>query len=157
MTAPEPIPDGRAAATPPLVWSYRRAIVAFEDRTGGGLLRLLAPGFRHCFCVLGDGERWTLVDPLKARIQLLSLAGCRGQDLLHLLAADGRRLLLGRPLGLAPLRSPLWRPFTCVEVVKRMLDLDAADVFTPRQLHAALVRRFGFVEAQPGGDFIPQP
>ncbi len=134
-----------AGAALPQVWCFSRAIVAFEDRSEGSLLHLLARGFRHCFCVLGDGERWTLLDPLKTRLHLLSFTGCSEADLVGLLAQDGRRLLLGQPSHAACHRPASWRPLTCVEIVKRALDLDAPGVLTPRQLHSALVHRFGFV------------
>lgn len=132
-------------AAAPQVWSFSRAVVAFEDRSGPSLLRLLARGFRHCFCVLGDGERWTLLDPLKTRLHLLSFTGCSEAELVRHLAQDGRRLLLGRPDLAASLRPASWRPLTCVEIVKRVLDLDAPGVLTPRQLHAVLIHKFGFV------------
>lgn len=137
-------------AVSPQIWSYRWAIVAFEDRTGSSLLRLLAPGFRHCFCVLGDGERWTMIDPLKARIEFLSFAGCSRTDLLQDLADRGRRILLGQLNGGARGRPSLWRPLTCVEIVKRALDVDAPAVFTPRQLHAVLLRSYQFAEHRLG-------
>lgn len=139
-------PAARArTAAAPQVWSFNRAVVAFEDRSGPLLLRLLARGFRHCFCVLGDGDRWTLLDPLKTRLHLLSFTACSEAELVRHLAQDGRRLLLGRPDLAVSLRAASWRPLTCVEIVKRVLDLDAPGVLTPRQLHTALIHRFGFV------------
>lgn len=142
-------PD-RPAVASPQIWSYRWAIVAFEDRTGSSLLHLLAPGFRHCFCVLGDGDRWTMIDPLKARIEFLTFTGCSRTELLRHLAACGRRLLVGRINGAARDRTSLWRPLTCVEIVKRAIEIDAPEAFTPHQLHAVLLRRYRFAEHRLG-------
>ncbi len=139
-------PFAGASALEPRVWTYRRAIVAFEDRASRCLLRLLAAGFRHCFCVIGDGRRWTLLDPLKGRIEILTFTGCPENELVRHLADGGRRVLMGeRSAGSCPAPMPL-RPLTCVEVVKRALNLDAPRVFTPLQLHGALLREFGFSE-----------
>ncbi len=143
----------RATGDLPQARPHERAIVGFEDRNEPSVLRLLAAGFRHCFCVLGDGDRWTLVDPLKARIEILSFGGWTETEVIQQLAGGGRRILRGDriPVSEAPARpgGNLPRPLTCVEVVKRALDLNAPGVFTPRQLHGTLLRRCGFVELAP--------
>jgi hypothetical protein len=43
-----------------------------------------------------------------------------------------------------PAKCAPFRPFTCVEAVKRALGLRAPWVFTPRQLHRHLTQRDGF-------------
>lgn len=123
-----------------------RALVGFEDRSPPSGLGWLAAGFRHCFCVLGGDRRWTLLDPLKGRIEIVNLDGCTEADLVRHLAQVGCRLLVGDRSTVGHRRRVPLRPLTCVEVVKRALDVEAAGVFTPRQLHGWLRQRHGFVE-----------
>ena len=33
-------------------------------------LRLLRPGFRHCFAALGDEAGWTVIEPLSVTVRL---------------------------------------------------------------------------------------
>lgn len=115
------------------------AIVIFEHRDARGFLRLLRPGFRHCFCLLRHEAGWLLCDPLKGglRLDLVPAYGMRA--LMDHYRGIGRIALAGPgPSGFpaAPLGV---RPLTCVEVVKRTLGLAAPAVFTPFQLHAYLI------------------
>ena len=57
-----------AAGPAPRAWP--RAWIVFCDNTELAWLRLLRPGFRHCFAVLHDGERWIAIDPLATRLEV---------------------------------------------------------------------------------------
>jgi hypothetical protein len=116
-----------------------RALVVFEDRPGPSILRVLTPGFRHCFCVVGSDRAWTICDPLKTRIEIVPLLGFGEPQLAAHYRRTGRVVLAGNVVaGAAPRRVRL-RLMTCVEVVKRVLNIEAPSVFTPFQLHRALV------------------
>ena len=80
-------------ATP--IASSRRALVVFEDRADSWHLRLLRPGFRHCFCVIGIDGLWVICDPLKARIELTPIQGFVESALAERLALPGRTVLRG--------------------------------------------------------------
>jgi hypothetical protein len=126
------------------------ALVVFEDRADSLASRLLRPGFRHCFCVVGAGAVWTVCDPLKTRVELTPLHGPTGPELAAHFAASGRVVLVGR---VSPDRSarPLrLRPLSCVEVVKRVLNLDLRWAATPFQLCRALLDL-----PAPPGPFVP--
>ena len=126
------------------------ALVVFEDRDDARLLRLLRPGFRHCFCLTGAGRRWTLCDPIKSHLALAAVDGADVHELAGHLTAGGRRVLRGPVAADAAVAWPGVRPITCVEIVKRLLGVRAAGVVTPRQLHRYLLRGgpggAGFVE-----------
>jgi hypothetical protein len=122
------------------------AIVVFEDRSERSLIRLLRRGFRHCFCVLGSDRSWTICDPLKTRIEITPLFGPEATDIVQYYSSTGRTVLIGEILGARMTPRCRLRPISCVEVVKRILDFDAPGVFTPAQLHRALLRPI-----QPGG------
>jgi hypothetical protein len=121
------------------------AIVVFEDRADRSVLRLLQPGFRHCFCLIGRGQAWTICDPLKTRIELQPLLGLGKAEIARHYAGLGRRVLLGRVGASAGTTSWSLRPVSCVEIVKRLLHLHAPAVFTPAQLHRRLCRE-GWIE-----------
>ena len=42
----------------------RRALAVFSGKADLRWLRLLRPGFRHCFVALEEAGRWVTVDPL---------------------------------------------------------------------------------------------
>ena len=100
-------------------------------------LKLLAPGFRHCFVVLNDGRHWLTVDPLSCFTELEVQPVPAGFDLPAFYRARGLTVVPA-PLGRARARPLPWAPFTCVEAVKRVLGLRARFVLTPRQLYRHL-------------------
>jgi hypothetical protein len=112
------------------------------------LLRLLRPGFRHVFAVLpasADGPEpggWISVDPLIDRMELALHPPCTVVELAGWFRHQGLITLnffLTNPprRHSAPWAPPL-APFTCVEVVKRLLGLRAPWVLTPYQLYRHL-------------------
>src|SRR3712207_40528 len=112
-----------------------RALVVFEDRQGPSILRVLRPRFRHCFCVVGSGRAWTICDPLKTRIEIVTLRGFGELQLAAHYRRTGRVVLAGNVVAGEARRRARLRPTTCVETVKRILNVEAPSVFTPFQLH----------------------
>jgi len=117
----------------------RRALVVFHDAPARPWQHLLRRGFRHCFLLLPLGGVWLFVDPrlVVTDLGLLTLpadfdvaAWYRRQGYTAVWAERGR----------ARRRFP-WRPYTCVEAVKRVLGLDAPWVLTPWQLYQILVEK----------------
>jgi hypothetical protein len=116
------------------------ALVVFEHRSTALPLRWLRPGYRHCFCLVRDGTFWSLCDPLKTRIVLRTVSGLSEADLLKQFAPPEYIVLRGAVAcdshgGRARLRA-----ITCVEIVKRVLNLDLPWVVTPYQLYRRLLR-----------------
>jgi hypothetical protein len=148
----DPYLDRIDSTRPEIVGRGSRAIVVFEDRRDKSALRLLRPGFRHCFCLVGAGQRWTICDPLKTRIEIVPLVGPSEEEIARHYRATGRTVLMGAVAAAAARFSYRPWPATCVEIVKRVLNLDAPGVLTPAQLHRALLD-----PARPGGGFVPCP
>lgn len=114
-------------------------LVVFEDRVEPSIVRLLRPGFRHCFCLVGGDLAWTVCDPLETRIELFPLLGFDEDELAKHYADGGRTVVLGN-VATAPARQrATMRAISCVEVVKRVLNFQAYRVFTPFQLYRALL------------------
>lgn len=113
------------------------AWVVFSGQTDLPWLKILKPGFRHCFVLLHDGERWVTLDPLSNYTQVL---------VHHHVAADFDLPLWLERRGMCVLRANVkrvtkpapWMLFTCVEAVKRVLGLHKFFIFTPWQLYSYL-------------------
>jgi hypothetical protein len=121
-----------SAALPERPWS--RAVVVFVGRADLWWLRLLRPGFRHCFVALGAPGGWIVIDPMSnlTEVSVLPLeADC---DVAAWYRGRGHTAIEVRPR-LPPRRPTPWRPHTCVEAVKRILGLRAPYVLTPWQLY----------------------
>lgn len=116
---------------------YSAAAVIFSGRTDLAALRVLKPGFRHCFAIVQVEDAWLLVEPLAHRMDVSVLPHFPEA----ILVATYRRLGL-RVVPVAPkpviVRPALLRPFTCVEAVKRLLGLRMPLIVTPWQLYRAL-------------------
>ncbi|HYZ31301.1 MAG TPA: hypothetical protein VE684_03345, partial [Crenalkalicoccus sp.] len=59
----------------------QRAFIVFGGGAGQPWLRLLRPGFRHCFAALEDAAGWTVLDPLTGRLLVARLDLPPGFDL----------------------------------------------------------------------------
>lgn len=111
-----------------------RALVVFSGKADLGWLRLLRPGFRHCFVLLDLGGTWVCVNPLAHRtsVELWSLdpatdlpAWLRSQEGLSVVETVVRH---------PPRRACPIGIYSCVEAVKRVLGLQERWVLTPAQL-----------------------
>nr|CAX83839.1 uncharacterized protein [uncultured bacterium] len=115
--------------------AYDEAWVGFRNNTGLAWLKLLKPGFRHCFLLLRKGGQWVVYDPLShhTRIDLVEA----GYELLDVFSEEGCRLIPAE-IDVPQLAAAPWRPYSCVEAVKRALGLKAGWVLTPWQLYRRL-------------------
>lgn len=116
----------------------QNAWVVFSGQTEISWLRFLKPGFRHCYVLLNDGERWTSIDPLSHVTEISVHHHVPADfDLPGWLAARGNRIVK------APMRRDVTRAapfmlFTCVEAVKRVLGIHRRAIVTPWQLYQHL-------------------
>lgn len=128
----------------------RPALVCFEHRPGRGVLRLLRPGFRHCFCLLREADAWLVCDPLKGGLVLEILPGWPTEALAGHYLATGRHVAVGTARRGGAVAGTGLRLLSCVEVVKRAIGVAAAGVLTPRQLFRRLVEIEGWSGHVPG-------
>ena len=102
-------------------------------------LAWLKRGFRHCFAYRAVGDNWIACDPLGQGLELHLGGHIRTRELLACLAAVGSTAVACRPT--AQQRPLPWlRPFTCVEVCKRLVRCARMEVTTPNQLFRSLQR-----------------
>lgn len=137
MSQAEHDPNGRRAGGSSARIST--AIVVFVDDTQVKWLRWLHRGFRHCFIVVRSGRHWIACDPLCHYTALAVLPPCHPAELISHFRQRGHSVIATTTRNPPPSLAPV-RPFTCVEVVKRVLGLRAPWIFTPWQLFRHLSR-----------------
>lgn len=120
--------------------SPQKAWVVFSGQTDVPWLRFLKPAFRHCFIVLNDNGSWVTVDPMMNHMDVKVHAHLPADfDLPRWLQSRGQRVIPA-VLDRTKLKPAPWRPFTCVEAVKRILGLHERFVLTPWQLYRHLTQ-----------------
>jgi hypothetical protein len=102
-------------------------------------LRLLRPGFRHCFAAVGDETGWTVLEPLSGRLMVARLPVDAGFDLPGFYRRAGLRVLGPFAPG-EPARRllPSMAPLTCVALCRALLGPAAPFALTPFGLFRAL-------------------
>jgi hypothetical protein len=113
------------------------ALVVFAGDTCLGCLRILKPGFRHCFVAVCRNDHWVICDPLCHRTDLLVISKDMAADLGKWYREHGLTVIATSVRTAPPRIAPL-RMFTCVEAVKRVLGIHARSVNTPWQLYRYL-------------------
>lgn len=116
---------------------WLKAVVAFEGRGGLWWLRLLKPGFRHCFIALSTPEAWVVIDPQSDRTDVTVVPAGPDYDLAAFYRGIGLVVVTCAPPGRVRRAAP-WRPYSCVEAVKRILGIHAGFILTPWQLYRRL-------------------
>jgi hypothetical protein len=112
--------------------------IAFTGKADLRLLKILKPGFRHCFALMRANGCWVLVDPMLHKMDV-TLTECEADfDLPGYMRARGYRVVRA-PVLAPPARPALPSPFTCVETMKRLIGLHDFRVFTPWQLYRRLM------------------
>ena len=118
------------------------AVVAFADAEQPRWLRFLAKGFRHCFALVCTSGRWVVINPMSHWTDVATLAesadGATADEIARTLEARGFAAVVCA-IAEPPRRSGPPAPFTCVEVVKRILGIRQPLVLTPRRLFRFLV------------------
>lgn len=113
------------------------ALVVFSDATALPWLRLLRPGFRHCFALLRPDCGWILYQPLSHYTDIVPLGLPPEVDLAGWYRQHGFVVVPTRRRP-PPKRPAPWGPYSCVEAVKRLLGIHSSWVLTPWQLYRFL-------------------
>ena len=118
--------------------SIQSAWAVFSGKTDIRWLRVLKPGYRHCFAILNDGQRWMVVDPAASYMDI---------QIYHHISAefDLPRWLSGHGYHVVPAtidkehkKAAPCMFFTCVEAIKRVLGVHKRFILTPWQLYKFL-------------------
>ena len=116
-----------------------RVFVCFVDECNVWYLRVLRQGFRHCFILINDGERWLSIEPLLSCLEVGVLPTPADFGLIDWLRAQDHKIVettINRKwLGHGPIEL-----FTCVKVIKQFLGIHNPWIFTPHQLYQQLLK-----------------
>jgi len=112
--------------------------VVFSGQADLPWLKILKPGFRHCYAVMNDGQRWIVFDPLSHCTEV-SVPELPAYFDLPLWLEDRGLKVIKAPVQRIQKQAP-WMPFSCVEAVKRLIGLHSFFIFTPWQLYKFLLR-----------------
>lgn len=113
-----------------------QAWIVFSGKADLPWLKILKPGFRHCYLLLSDGKRWITLDPLSSYMEVLVHDTPPDFDVPGWLRMRGHRVVsadVDRPQKCAPFAL-----FSCVEAVKRSIGLHDWRIITPWQLYKYL-------------------
>jgi hypothetical protein len=111
--------------------------VVFSGHADLPWLRLLRPGFRHCFLVLQHADCWVMYEPLSNRTEISVIARKPDVDLIAWLRQMKFTVLPAQIQALQSKPAP-WGLYTCVEAVKRVLGIRHHGLFTPWRLYRFL-------------------
>ncbi len=114
------------------------AWVVFTGETDLPWLKMLKPGFRHCFVLMNDGKHWISLDPLANHTEVIVHHVPHDFDLPAWLKSRGQKVVPANVCRTKQRVAPIGF-FTCVEAVKRVLGLHDGLVFTPWQLYRRLI------------------
>ncbi len=115
----------------------QKAWVVFSGQTELPWLKILKPGFRHCYVIINDGDHWISIDPLSCHTEIMvhhltpdfDLPSWLRRRNLKVVAADITPQQRQAPVSL----------YSCVESVKRILGVHDFWVMTPHQLYRRLI------------------
>jgi hypothetical protein len=110
------------------------ALVVFADNTDLWWLRLLKPGFRHCFIALDHPGGWIVIDPLSHHTRISLIPHAPRLNLADWYRRNGLEVVETETVEPARRVRPL-RLFSCVETVKKILGLCTCGALTPWQLY----------------------
>ena len=116
------------------VYRPYEAVVFFGGNKTHWWTRFLKKGYYHCLIAMNIGcDRWVLIDPVMSYTDFIIF---EGDDFIKKLASIGYTYLMTKPMPVQFLDIK-WslRPFTCVEVVKRLLGIQKKFIITPYQLY----------------------
>lgn len=120
-------------------YRYPLAFVGFGGQPTGWWTRFLKKGFYHCLIVLGNGREWVLVNPLAHYTDVIILKSFNVKKSLE----RAGYLVCSTIPGIPADTRWMFRPYTCVETVKRFLGIKKPFILTPYQLFLFLTHKIG--------------
>ena len=115
--------------------------VVFKGEADLPWLKILKPGFRHCFLIVYDGRYWLSIDPMLNYLDMrVHYDVPADENLPAFLWRQGYRVVRVRERA-EPLRPAPFMVMSCVEVVKRYLGIHNPFIVTPWQLYRHLQRQ----------------
>lgn len=115
------------------------AWVVFSGEVDLWWLKMLKPGFRHCFVIARDEKNWIVLDPLSPHLELAVLPLPQDFDVPSWLRAQNLTVV-DAPIKRQYRKAAPVNWFSCVEVIKRFLGIHSRRIVTPWQLYCFLTK-----------------
>jgi len=116
----------------------KRVWVVFTDQSELKFVRMLKRGFRHCFVLINDGQRWISIDPMANYMEVMVHDHLPGDfNFIRWLEDHGHNVAEARLTRNIMTCAPVML-FTCVEACKRILGVHKFSILTPWQLYRYL-------------------
>lgn len=112
--------------------------VAFGGETDLPWLKVLKPGFRHCFVLINDGQCWVTYDPMSHYTEITVHHVPAFFDMPGWMAGRGYTMIEAT-LDHAHTRPAPLSIYSCVGAVKRVLGIHRRFILTPWQLYRHLL------------------
>jgi len=113
--------------------------LVFTNETDLKRLKILKKGFRHCFAIMQQSDRWILIDPRSNKTDIRLLAHPIHFNLPRYFKSQGHHIVklqtIKTPQKVAPILN-----ISCVGLMKRFIGLHAWFIITPYQLYRHLNR-----------------
>lgn len=111
------------------------AVISFsKDSDVGFLKRLFRNGYKHCAIHLLINGRWISIDPLLSGLKIIVHDARTSFDMASHLRREGHDVLTLETINNHNDRRLRLGVFTCVEVIKRILNISKFFIVTPDQL-----------------------
>ena len=117
-----------------------RAWVVFTDQSELKFVRCLKRGFKHCFVLIHDGQRWISIDPMANYMDVLVHDLPGDFDFARWLEEEGHHIVRAQLARNIMTCAPVM-VFTCVEACKRILGIHKSTILTPWQLYRYLTKQ----------------
>jgi len=111
--------------------------IIFTNNTDIKPLRLLKNGFRHCFMISQQDNRWILVDPKSNKMDIDILPHPHHFNFPRYFIEQGYHVVKVPKINV-PHKILCPFPVSCVETIKRLIGLNKFWVLTPYQLYKSL-------------------
>jgi len=124
----------------PKMFAGRRALVGFSGDVQAWWLRVLRPGYRHVAVAIDDGAGgFIFYNPMLNASEIVRIEGSEKTVKQKMEKAGFKvvAVLTETP----PVKPLAFRPYNCVEGVKRALGINAPWVLTPWQLYGLIVKK----------------
>lgn len=117
-----------------------KAWVVFSGKADVLWLRVLKPGFRHCYLLMNDGKKWISVDPMLNHMDVTIHHHISPEFDLPSWAESQGQTVIQAPVNRKRMRPAPFSVLSCVEVVKRILGIHIQSILTPWQLYQYLMK-----------------
>jgi len=113
--------------------------IIFSNDTDIRMLKIFKRGFRHCFMMMQQGDRWVLIDPRSNKTDVQILPHPKSFNFPRYYMEQGKTVVKIPDITVPnKIMSPF--PVSCVETLKRMIGLHSWWVMTPYQLYKKLLK-----------------